>query len=196
MKIHFTIIGFLISYLSVGQVIDIKKKSNDAIVAFEKENNGIIKDTVDFGILKNPIKDQYTLKKTKAVIFKRDLDSFEPKLHVWYHFDVENNELSCIRYNWGLYNPSFNARKEKELLNRIAQNESQFIKKYKNLNKELSKQLGKPVLTTTVADNERSFREFSFWEDEEKFVELSIKFDRQAGEYSDYEIEVTVTFKD
>lgn len=196
MKIQFTIIGLLISYLSVGQVIELKKKTNDSIISFEKENSGVVKDTVDFGILIDPIRDKYKLKKTKAVIYKRDLDSFEPKLHVWYHFDLDNKKLSCIRYNWGLYNPSFNAKTEKDLLSRVSQNESQFIKKYRSLNKELSRQLGKSVLTKTVADNERTFREYSFWEDKEKFVELSIKFDREASEYSDYEIEVTVTFKD
>ena len=133
MKIHLTIIGLLISYLSVGQVIDIKKKSKDSVIAFEKENNGIIKDTVDFGILINPIKDQDKIKKTKAVIYKRDLDSFEPKLHVWYHFDLDIDQLSCIRYNWGLYNPCFNAQKEKDLLSRISQSESQFKIKYRKL---------------------------------------------------------------
>lgn len=195
--------GLLLSSVSVFcQELSFDKKTKDEILRYEKVNGGVLTDSIgNFGILKNPQFDIFTLIKTKVWIFKRLKDDFNPQLHVWYYFDLETKKLKAITYNWGLFNPSFNPRKEKEKLVELTKREKEFNKKYNGLKKELKEKLGKPSKSETIANNSDSFVENIFWENSEKIFELSIRFDRKlqeipgAGIISDFHISVMVTFK-
>lgn len=184
------------------QSIDAEKKSKQEISDYEIKQNGVLTDTIiSFGILKNPQNDLNTLVQTRVYIFKRQNDDFDPQLHVWYHFDPETKELKGIRYHWGLYNPQFNPSKNKELLEKLTKKEKEFKKKYNSLKKELEKKFGKPIKSKVISDNEISFIENVFWEDTEKIVGISIKFNRQLkeipgiGVMGDFKIEVMITYK-
>jgi hypothetical protein len=193
--IFFVSFYFLISF-SYGQSLDLNKKSLEKIINFEKVNYGTFKDSIDsFGILVDPIRDIFTLKQTKVIIFRREKDDFEPQLHIWYHFDLNNKEHACTKYNWGLYNPSFNLIKQKGLVEKLSKSETKFQLKYEELKKELAKMFGEPTLLKEIVDNERAFIEAIYWEEKDKIIGLSIDFDRKLSKFSNYQIEVTVTYK-
>lgn len=195
--------GLILGSVSAfSQEMSFDKKTKDEILSYEKINNGVFTDSIgNFGILKNPQFDIYTLVQTKVWIFKRLKDDFNPQLHVWYYFDKKTNELKAITYNWGLFNPSFNPREGKEKLIELTKREKEFKKKYNGLKKELKEKLGKPSKSETIANNSNSFVENIFWENSEKIIELSIRFDRKlqeipgAGIISDFHISTMETFK-
>ena len=177
-------------------------KTKAEILQYEKVNDGVLIDSIgSFGILKNPQYDIYTLVQTKVWIFKRLKDDFNPQLHMWYYFDLKTKKLKAITYNWGLFNPSFSPTLEKEKLVELTKREKEFNEKYNGLKRELTGKLGKPSKSETIANNADSFVEDVFWEDGEKIIELSIRFDRKLQEIpgfgimSDFHISLMVTFK-
>lgn len=192
----------LISNSILGQGINFKKLSTSEIEVYEKEQNSTLKDTLaDFGILKNPHFDLESLVQTKVLIYKRNEDDFDPQLHIWYHFDKEWNKLKAKKYHWGLYNPSFNPSKNKRWLKKLAKKEKIFKIKYDSLKAKLESELGEPSKKKTIADNNNSFVENIFWEDDEKIVGLSMSFSRKLREipgigiFAKFRIEVMVTYK-
>lgn len=193
---------FLFNNIVFCQEIQTGKKSKLEMFDFESKQIGVLTDTIkNFGILRNPHNDLYTLDQTRVYIFKRVKDDFDPQLHVWYHFDTASVELKAIRYNWGLYNPSFNPSKNKNYLDKLTKKELEFVHKYKTIKEELEKSFGKPFKSKTISDNERSYIENVFWEDSAKIIGLAIKFSRQLkgipgiGVDGDFEIEVMITYK-
>jgi len=196
------LLAFFLSNSIIGQVIDFNKISISEVEAYEKNQNSTPKDTLDyFGILKNPHFDLETLVPTKALIFKRNDDDFDPQLHVWYHYDKGWSELKGKRYYWGLYNPSFKAKGNEEWLKKLSENEKGFKEKNESLKKELKSELGVPSKQRIIADNENNFVENLFWEDDEKIVKLAISFDRKLNEipgigiFPRFKIEVMITYK-
>ena len=184
------------------QELHFDKKTKDEILLFEKINSGVLTDSIaSFGILKNPQFDIYTLVQTKVLIFKRLEDKFCPQLHMWYYFDLKTEKLKAISYNWGLFNPSFNPRKEREKLIELTKREKEFTQKYKKLKKELKQEFGKPSKSETIANNTNSLIESVYWKDDEKIINLSMRFDRKLQEIpgvtitSDFHISSMVTFK-
>ncbi len=196
--------GFIITgFTSMnGRLINFDATTIEDMILQEKKQGGIAIDTIkNFGILKNPHNDIYTLIQTEAYIYKRIYDDFDPQLHVWYHFDKETKKIKGIRCNWGLYNPSFNPRKEKDRLIELSKKEKIFKRKYKSLKKELIGSYGKPIKSKTIKDDKYGLIENIFWEDEEKIIGLSIKFERKlkeipgVGVLGDYKIEIMMTNK-
>ena len=195
--------GLLITHFTaLSQDLQFDRRTVNEIVSFEKGQSGIVIDSIEsFGILRNPHIDINTLDKTEAYIFKRENDSFVPQLHVWYHFDIKTKQIKGIRYNWGLYNPSFNPTKERNKLELLIKREKEFKNKYKSLRQELTDLFGDPIKSNTLADNKRSLIEETFWINSDKIIGLSIRFDRQiveipgAGIISDFHIEIMTTFK-
>lgn len=191
----------LVSNLLIGQSINFERLKISEIEAYEKTQNSTPKDTVKFGILKNPHKDLETLIDTKAFIFRRNEDKFNPQLHVWYYFVEDSEKIQAKCYNWGLYNPAFNPSKNEKLLIKLSKKEEIFVKKYSGLEKELNELLGEPFKKETIADNDSRFVEVVFWEDESKIVELSINFERKLnkipgiGIFANFQIEVMITYK-
>lgn len=192
----------LVSNSIIGQEIDFNKVSISEVEAYEKAQNSTLKDSLaDFGILKNPHFDLETLVQTKALIFKRNDDDFDPQLHMWYHYNKDGTELKAKRYHWGLYNPSFNANGNEKWLKKLSKNEKGFKEKYESIEKKLKSELGEPIKKKTIADNENIFVENMFWEDDEKIVGLAISFDRKINEipgigiFAKFKIEVMITYK-
>ena len=195
-------LALLVSNSIIGQEIDFNKIAVTEVEAYEQNQNSTFKDTLDnFGILKNPHFDIETLVQSKALIFKRNDDDFEPQLHMWYHFDKDWTELKGKRYHWGLYNPDFNSSGKEEWLNTLSENEKGFKDKYDSLEKKIKSELGEPIKKKTIADNESKFVENMFWEDDEKIVGLAIRFDRKlkklrgVGIFAKFKIEVMITYK-
>jgi hypothetical protein len=190
------------SKLLLGQTIDFKKKSIPEISSYESSQNSTIVDTLkNFGILKNPHFDIQTLIQTTVLLYKRNNDTFYPQLHVWYHFTENLKEMKGIEYNWGLYNPRFNPRTQRKLLEELLTKENEFTAKFYSLQKELLETLGKPTKIKIIANNKDKFVKEIFWVDTEKIVSLSIHFSRRleeipvVGIVSDFHITVMVTYK-
>ena len=199
---QFFFVAFIMnSYTSFCQ-LTFDKKAVEEVFEDERSKGNTVTDTVKrFGILKSPHIDIRTLEQTKVYIFKQAEDDFDPQLHIWYHFDLENSQIKGIRYHWGLYNPSFNPSKEKSRLEKLAKREREFADKYESLQAEITDKLGEPIKHYTIADNRESLIRNIFWADGEKIVGLALKFDRKLrdlpgiGVLGDYKIEVMVTFK-
>jgi hypothetical protein len=191
-----------VSNILVGQEIDFGKMSVSEVENYEKSQNTTVVDTLPaFGILKNPHFDLETLVQTKTLIYKRNDDDFELKLHVWYHFNDDWTELKGKRYHWGLYNPSFNSKGNEEWLRKLTKKEKVFRAKYLFLEEKLKSVLGEPIKKKTIADNENAFIENIFWEDDVKIVGLALCFDRKLQEFPGiglfpkFKIEVMITYK-
>lgn len=197
----FSILIFTV-VLTYGQQIDFNKKSREEAFIYETQQDGELVDSLsDYGILVNPINDKFSLVKTNVLLYKRSNDNFDPQLHIWYHFSLDYKNLMGKRYNWGLYNPSFNSKKQRATLEKLQKQENAFIKKYKQLQKDIQKQFGKPAKMKTIADDASRFIENIFWENDELIIGLSIVFTRRLREIpdygldGDYKIEVMVTYK-
>lgn len=198
---------FSIAYILIGQMVFSQNFQNipltlPVILIIEKQNNGIPTDTIDsFGILKNPHFDLYTLTDTKVYIFKRNNDDFKPSLHVWYPFSKDTHKLVGIKYNWGLFNPSFNPSKNSDMLLEISRNEKPFTKKYKSLRKQLNSEYGNSIKEKTIRDDKEVLIQNVFWEDDDKRITLSIRFDRLLteipglGPTANPHIEIGLTWK-
>ncbi len=185
-----------------SQNINYEKIIISELESYENNQNSILTDTIEeYGILKNPHIDINTLVQTKVFIFKRIKDEFEPQLHVWYYFDKKTNENKGINYNWGLFNPSFNPSKNKAKLIELSKKEIVFKDKYKSLKEKLILDLGQPIKSETISDNEYIFIEENFWKDDTKIVDLSIEFNRKLKEISgigimgDFRINIMITYK-
>jgi len=206
MKMHLKVAVFiaivLISNSVIGQKLDFGKISVNEVGVYEKIQHSTLMDTLDdFGILKNPQNDLGTLVQTKALIFKRNDDDFDPQLHVWYHYNKDWTDLKGKRYYWGLYNPSFNSKGKEKWLKELSKNEKGFKAKYKSLKKQLKSEFGKPIKKKIIADNNNKYIENMFWEDDEKIIGLSLSFDRKLKEiprigiFAKFKIEVMITYK-
>lgn len=185
-----------------GQTIETSKLSINDIADYEFKQNSVLKDsTISFGILKSPHNDLNSLIQTRVWLYKRPDNNFELPLHVWYHFEPETNETKGIRYQWGLYNPDFNPTENIALLTQLTKKEKAFRKKYDSLRKTLENRFGKPMKSEVISDHAVSYIENIFWEDDEKIIGLSIKFNRQLkeipgiGVIGDFNIAVMITFK-
>ncbi|MDP4272596.1 MAG: hypothetical protein Q8909_21105, partial [Bacteroidota bacterium] len=167
----------------------------------EKNQNGTLINTSNFGILKSPIDNDVDIIWTKAYIFQRADDNFDPKLHVWYHFDQKTEILKGIKYYWGLYNPSLNPSRNRRKIEQLTKQANRFFEKYFLLQSQLEDLYGKPVKVKLLADDEDSFIKSIYWEDNEKIICLSIRFDRKIKEIpligilNDPHIEILATFK-
>lgn len=167
----------------------------------EKANNGIIKDTIIFGIISNNLEIE-KLTKTRTFIYTRVNDDFTPKLHVWYHIDTTSNKLLAITYNWDFYNPSFNADKNEELLVEANKREKEYQAKYKELNKILQEIFKKPTKVDLLNDNDYSFNEITYWENQELYVYSRITFQRKINKIpviglagNHFVVEMVISFK-
>lgn len=205
MKFKNVIITTIIIFLKItssAQIIDVTQKTLEELKVFETSNNGICTDSIaSFGIQSTPLTGPETLIQTKVLIYKRSDDTFDPMLHVWYHFEQDSIKTKAITYNWGLYNPSFNPRKEEDRLRDYSKREQDFVNKYNSLKTELQEKLGDPSKIKTLSDDEVNFRENIVWEDDEKVVKLTIKFSRTLrqmigiGLQGDYEVSVLITYR-
>src|SRR5687768_14088645 len=100
----------------VAQDFNFEKRTRQDVFEYEITQKGAFKDSVNYSILVNPLLDAEIHRNSKAYIFQRTIDHFDPQLHVWYYFEPQNQTLVGIKYNWGLYNPDFSASMEKERL--------------------------------------------------------------------------------
>ena len=198
------IIGFLIfSPITISsQNIDYEKKIISELKPYENNKNSILTDTIEeYGILKNPHFDINTIVKTKALIFKRLSDKFDPQLHVWYYYNKNTNECKGINYNWGLFNPSFSPSKNKSKLIELSKKEKVFKDKYNSLREKLIVDFGEPIKSRVISDNEYNYIENNYWEDDEKIIGLSIEFNRKlkeipgVGIIGDFRINIMITYK-
>ena len=190
----------LISNSSFSQNFDYSKKTKSQAFKYELTQKGILIDSIkSYGIVEKPLIDSYKMEQTKVYIFKRTTDAFKPQLHVWYHYD-KNGKIRGIKYNWGLYNPSFNSKNNRTVLINLSKKEKEFTAKYNNLKKGLDKKFGKTVKVNEI-NTDHHLGKMTFWEDKEKVIFLLMKFDRKIvelrgfGPKGDYEIYEMITYK-
>ena len=195
--------GFVLMcpFMAKAQEIDFEKRAVKEIESYEAKHNGSLTERLNhFGLLKQPHLDTKTIMSTKALIFRRTNDAFDPQLHVWYFLDKDTDALKGIEYNWGLFNPSFNPSENKEKLEALTKKEKQFRKKYKALMQEISQEMGRPFRERIIADHAYELSKQIFWTDEEKIVELSMEFHRKIQEVpgigilGDFHVSVMITY--
>ncbi len=200
-KVILILLFNLFTSLGYGQQLNFQFKSVADIIENEKKQFGILKDTIkNFGILVSPIDNDWKTVNTQVLLYNRVKDNFFPNLHVWYHFDKDFKNIKGIRFYWGLYNPSFNPKKDSKILENLSLQEDLFSKKYLDLKKQLVNQFGNPIKVKTIANNELRFIESIFWETDKEIVNLSIEFSRKLrnteyGLDGNYVIEIMVTKK-
>jgi hypothetical protein len=184
-----------------AQDIQFGRLTREQVLEYEKLQDGSLKDSGNYSMGINPLLENKLVRSFKTYIFQRTKDDFDPQLHVWYYFDLSNDTLAGIRYNWGIYNPDFNPSKNRERLEELTKKELAFSEKYRSITRDLEAKFGPPKKSSTIADNKNSFIEQVFWEDEEKVIELAIRFERKLNDVSgawmlaDFRIEVMVTWK-
>lgn len=198
----------LIIYLiCCAQILNAQKKYNfekigiNEIHQFEIENNGIIIDTVEFGLSLDNFGSS-KLKKTQTIIYKRIDDDFSPKLHVWYHIDTTTTSLVAITYNWDFYNPSFNPDKNRELIMETNKREADYQEKYKEVDNRLKEIFGSPIKVNLINDSDYSFNEMTFYENESLYAYSRIRFHRKIDEDpriglagNHFAVEMAISFK-
>lgn len=187
------------SFSAFGQELEFNRLSLEQAVTAEQ--NSELLDTVNFGILKNPHIDIETLVQTKALIFRRTEDEFNPQLHIWYYFDPDLKEPKGKLYNWGLFNPSFNPSKNRDLLKSYTKREEDFKQKYNTIKKQLTEQLGEPTTSETIADDRDRLVQQAFWISDQMIVGISVEFQRKlveipgVGIIGDFSVQVMITYK-
>ena len=187
--------------ICIAQDLQFDKLTHEQVLEYEEQNAGSLKDSGNYSMGINPMLENKLVRSFKTYIFRRTKDDFDPQLHVWYYYDRSNDSIAGIRYNWGLYNPDFNPSKNRERLEELTKKEVEFSEKYRSITRDLESKFGHPRKSSTIADNKNSFAEQVFWEDHEKIIELSIRFERKLSEISgawqlaDFRIEVMVTYK-
>ncbi|MGY6520141.1 MAG: hypothetical protein ACXIUD_00310 [Mongoliitalea sp.] len=110
----------------------------------EKNSGGQLVGKSELTISMNPTDGIPQSKKVNARIYKRPSTSFPLTLHVWYLFDNASKAASGIIYNWGLYNPSFNANENVALLLDLNKQESAFVEKFDSLYSTIVQKFGEP----------------------------------------------------
>lgn len=200
MKKTILILAFVASsIITFGQDFDFNRLTVEQAIA--TEHNSELLDTVNFGILENPHIDIETLVQTKALIFKRTDDDFDPQLHIWYYFDPELKEPKGKLYNWGLFNPSFNPSKNMDLLKSYTKREKEFKRKFENIKKQLTEQFGEPTTSKTIADHKERLVQQAFWVTNKLIIGTSLEFQRKlveipgVGIIGEFRVQVMATYK-
>lgn len=204
MILNFTIFIWLLITTSFDNNFPLdsfQKRSAKDVFYFEKLNFGEIKDTLyNYGIEGVTSKVNSGSIYTTVFIFNRKNDNFNPNLHVWYHFDKSIKDLKAVKYQWGLFNPSFNTSENMDLLMKLSRQENAFKQKYKKLQLDLIRAYGNSIKIKTISDNETIFWENTYWENKTIEVRLSLKFNRKLifvgkSVIGDFNIEILTTFK-
>ena len=161
--------------------------TSQEMIEYEKSVGSLLKDSSDltipiFPIICNDEREFETIE-TTAVIFERDSDSFYLQPHVWYYFTQDSKDLMCISYNWSLYTPSFNANKNRDLLERLVTKESDFIEKFNSLQKELTDKFGEPCEVVSNIDKPHYLERDTNWKLKDMIITLEIKFTREIKEF-------------
>lgn len=157
-----------------------QKRNAKDVFYFERLNFGEIKDTLyNYGIEGVPSKVNSGSIYTTVLIFNRKKDNFNPNLHVWYHFDKSLKDLKAVKYQWGLFNPSFNTSENLDILMKLSKQEKAFKLKYKKMQLDLIRTYGNSIKIKTISDNETIFWENIYWENKTIEVRLSLKFNRK-----------------
>ncbi|MFT6138231.1 MAG: hypothetical protein ACJAUJ_001322 [Salibacteraceae bacterium] len=169
------------------QISNGQEKSNfekidiETMYQIESDNESVFIDTVEFSLtLDNFSSSAQT--KTKTYIFKRIHDDFTPKLHVWYHVDQKSNNIVAITYNWDFYNPSFNPDKNRELIFETIKRESEYQRKYQDINSVLKGIFTNPSKTNLINDSDYSFNEMTYWENSKLYAYSRLRFQRKIDE--------------
>lgn len=185
----------------MSQTIDLTKRESSDFISYEKLIGGVLVDSIEtFGIMDNPLGDQTKHIDTKTYIFNRTNDDFYPQLHVWYHFD-ENEETKAIRYNWGFYNPSFSSKGKKKDIKKLTRKEEIFEAKNDSIYNIIFSLFGEPLKSEVVTNNDQTIIKESYWEDSEKIIRLHMKFNRElitvpiVGIMADFRIEILMRYK-
>ncbi|GAA0880113.1 hypothetical protein GCM10009119_30830 [Algoriphagus jejuensis] len=193
---------FVLTTVFAQETFNNARHSLPEIIKYESNFNSILGDTVDFRIQEYPSKESANSISTTSYIFDRVNDTFIPRLHVWYHFDDNAHELIGVRYSWGLYNPSFDANRNRPLLEKLASDEKSFRKKYSQIHEDRKKEFGVETRNEIIVDAEHAYIQEITWELDDKIIELSISFTREIQDFpgiglaaNQFNIEEFIRFK-
>ncbi|WP_141107397.1 hypothetical protein [Belliella buryatensis] len=172
------------------------------IKTLEASMKGVLEGSAELILNFNPLEKDGKSRKTKGEIYKRPTSSFPLDLHVWYLFDQKAKPASVIIYNWGLYNPSFNANENVELLRELNKKEVEFVAHFNSLYQDFVQKHGDPLPTDTDIDEPHILLKSCFWEKEDRFIKLKLEFTRKLNDFpgigyqtNNFKIEVVVSSK-
>ena len=168
---------FCVQVFNAQEKYAFEKIDISEIHEFEIENNGEVIDTIEFKISLDNFATP-NQRKTKTIIYKRIDDDFSPKLRVWYHIDSVTNNLVAITSNWDFYHPGFNPDENRELLMEANKRENDYQEKYKEVDNILKEIFDSPTKVNSINDNDYSFNEMTFYENEALYAYSRIRFQR------------------
>jgi len=149
----------------------------------ESEIGSTFTDSTKLSLPRNPLVDSLGKIETTGLIFTRPNEDFPLKLNVWYLFEDRNLTTSAIKYNWGLYNPSFDANKNRDLLVELTQQESQFLNLFEHLYKLILGKFGKPDKHLINIDKPHRLVQNYVWSSKNTIIQLELDFSRQIQEF-------------
>jgi hypothetical protein len=168
----------------------------------ESQINSIEVDTTSLIVNINPLNSEEGKRKMSGSIYKRPASDFPLNLHVWYLFEPNSAETSNIIYNWGLYNPSFNANENTGLLFELNTKEKDFVQKFESLYTSIESKFGEPSKVGEIIDKPHILVKKYTWETPEGFVTLDMEFAREIKQFprigfqtNNFEIQVSIKRK-
>jgi hypothetical protein len=136
-----------------------------------------------FSIFSNPInKDEGSFEST-ASIYRRPASNFPLDLHIWYLFEGKAETASAIIFNWGLYNPSFHADQNIDLLVELSQKEREFVQQFDAIYVNLFNQFGKPEFIKDDVDEPHVLIKSYTWTTPDRFMTLGLSFSRELSNF-------------
>lgn len=179
-----------------------KFPTQEEVSVLEFQMNSVESDTASLIVYFNPLNTEEGKRKLSGSIYKRHASNFPLKLHMWYLFDRDSSEATNIIYNWGLYNPSFDANKNTELLYDLNRREAEFIEKFDSLYAQIASKLGKPTKIGRSIDKPHVLTKAYIWQTPERFITIRMYFTREIKHFpgigyqtNNFEIQVSILQK-
>jgi hypothetical protein len=163
--------------------IQFEQLSIQDIQTLEQELASTFIDTTELTINRNPLDESPDKIKTIGLIYERPNQDFPLALNVWYLFEPNQSTTSAIRYYWGLYNPSFNANENRDLLTELNTKESEFQQLFERLYSQVKEAYGEPTKQLINIDKPHRLTRNIVWESTSEIIQLEIDFSRQIQEF-------------
>jgi hypothetical protein len=182
--------------------IGTKFPTPEEVKVLESQMNSIEIDTTSLIVYINPLNSEEGERKLSGSIYKRLASDFPLNLHVWYLFEPSTSKTSCIIYNWGLYNPSFNANKNFGILFELNTKEKDFVQKFESLYTLIKSEYGEPSKVGEKIDKPHILVKSYIWETADRFITLDMEFAREIKQFpgigyqpNNFEIQVSIKRK-
>jgi len=157
-----------------SQEVIFQKKPLSFYKEIEKRKQSIEKGFFKFNLWKDPFSNDVINETNYPLIYERK-SRFKPNLHTWYFYD-KDSIIKGIWYNWGLYNPVFNPKKNIKYLNDLTQNQKEFQVKFNDIKREISLKYGNPIFDEEIKNNSQRIIRKVKWEKDMLIIKLTMVF--------------------